>query len=400
MLSSNIGLDHIAVYVPNQYLSSVDLAHARQIDPNKFTIGIGIKEISVPSPAEDVVVMAANAGYQVLQEAGVLPSEIGLLIVGTESAVDGAKPVAIQVHELLGIQSACRVYDTIHACIGATYGVLSALDWLAADSSRSYALVIASDIARYGKASPGEPTQGAGAVALLISRHPRLMTLQEISNYSKNVYDFWKPKEEIYPMVNGVYSAQCYLEAVTQCFTGLIINQKSTFLYHTPYPKLVQQAHTQVLEVVDSTIDKKPHYDKYVSCSSLYPSRVGNIYTGSLWLSLVSFLENIYASESNSLIELQEGCYLFSYGSGCSSVLMRGEFSANCREMVQKMKLSLRLEQRVQISVEEYEMLMYSPDDVKKNYLNTGYFKFEGIHNKERKYSVCKETVFFEVENG
>src|SRR3989344_5311695 len=91
MLSSNIGLDHIAVYVPNQYLSSVDLAHARQIDPNKFTIGIGIKEISVPSPAEDVVVMAANAGYQVLQEAGVLPSEIGLLIVGTESAVDGAQ---------------------------------------------------------------------------------------------------------------------------------------------------------------------------------------------------------------------------------------------------------------------------------------------------------------------
>jgi hydroxymethylglutaryl-CoA synthase len=149
----NIGIDHISTYIPFRYLSLCDLALARNVDVNKFTIGIGIKEMAVPMPEEDVVVLAANAGFRVLNEAGVLPEEIGLLIVGSESAEDKSKPTATLVHDLLGISSSCRVYDIIHACVGATYGLLSALDWVR-QPKNNYALVIASDIARYGIGSP------------------------------------------------------------------------------------------------------------------------------------------------------------------------------------------------------------------------------------------------------
>ena len=39
------------------------------------------------------------------------------------------------------------------------------------------ALVVGADIARYGVGTPGEPTQGAGAVALVVSSAPRLLAL-------------------------------------------------------------------------------------------------------------------------------------------------------------------------------------------------------------------------------
>ena len=327
-MSDMVGIDHIAAYVPNQYLPLEELAKARNVEPSKFLVGIGIREMAVSSPWEDVVVLAANAGYAVLKEAGISPKDIGLLIVGTESAVDLAKPTAIHVHELLDTSSSCRVYDTTHACVGATYGVLSAIDWIRGSSSSKYALVIASDIVKYGKDTPGEPTQGAGAVAILVSRAPRLMALEEISTYSKNVYDFWKPLSLEYPVINGRYSAECYQEAALECFKALQIDKNAAFIYHTPYPKLVKQTHARVVRMLCENLDWMRHYEEKVSSSIIYAARIGNIYTGSLWLALISFLENYYDSAKelpavgDKVKNEYDSCYLFSYGSGCSAVLI------------------------------------------------------------------------------
>ncbi len=40
-------------------------------------------------------------------------------------------------------------------------------------------LVIATDTARYGLSSGGEPTQGAGAVAMVIAHNPSILALNE-----------------------------------------------------------------------------------------------------------------------------------------------------------------------------------------------------------------------------
>lgn len=390
--STNIvGLDHVAAYVPNQYLPMEDLARARGVEPSKYLVGIGIKEMAVPSQEEDVVVLGANAGRDVLEEAGISPKDVGLLIVGTESAEDKSKPTATHIHDLLGISSNCRVYDVIHACIGATYGVLTAIDWVR--GSGKYALVIASDIAKYGIGAPGEATQGAGAVAMLISRNPRLMALEEIGAFSKNVYDFWKPLDRDFPIVKGVYSAECYTEAVLKCFSGRKIDRNAAFLYHTPYPGIVKQAHAKVVKMFDEHVDPQQHYKNRVASSILYASRVGNIYTGSLWLSLVSFLENHLASATESEVsdrgteEGLVGCYMFSYGSGCGAVLMRGELSRTWAIMAQKLKVGERLGKRVKLSIEEYERLMYSREAVRWNQPTYSHFKFEGVRDNERVYA-------------
>ena len=392
----NIGVDHIAAYIPNQYLALEDLALARNVDPKKFLVGLGNREMSIASPNEDIVVLASNAGKRVLEEAGVDPGDLGLLIVGTESAFDRAKPTATHVHELLGIGNACRVFDVIHACAGATYGVLSAIDWLH-NQNNKYALVIASDIATYGKGSSGEPTQGAGAVAILLTANPRLMTLTEVSSYSKNVYDFWKPWDKEFPIVDGVYSSQCYLEAVRNCFQEQKIDQDAAFLYHTPYPKLIKHAHSNVISRLNLKLDVEKHYQKKVAPFSNFSSRIGNIYTGSLWLTMANFLETCHVSQKSLQQNSDEasykysGCYLFSYGSGCGAVLMRGLLSKEWSSMTKLLNINKMLDNRLRLTVEQYESLI-DGNEIGKDCLSRSFFKFEGLQNAQRQYTQLSQN--------
>ena len=53
----------------------------------------------------------------------------------------------------------------------------------------------------------GEPTQGAGAVAMMISHEPSILTLNDDAvAYTEDVYDFWRPTGHKYPLVAGALS--------------------------------------------------------------------------------------------------------------------------------------------------------------------------------------------------
>src|SRR5579863_1222374 len=174
-----IGIDAIALAVPEGYLDLADLADARGVAPGKFIDGLGVTRMSVARAHEDPVALAATASRRLLDRANIDPSTIGLCVVGTETAVDHSKPVAAYLHRLLGLPQQCRVFEAKHACFGGTAGLLAALDWIASGSARGRkALIVCTDIARYQLSTAGEPTQGAGAVALVVSENPRLMALE------------------------------------------------------------------------------------------------------------------------------------------------------------------------------------------------------------------------------
>src|SRR5512139_247831 len=160
-MKTRIGIDSLAVATPRRYLDITDLANARGVDA-----------------------------------AGIDKRQLGLIVVGTETGVDHSKPVASFVHGLLELPRAMRVYDTQHACYGGTAGLMTAVEWIASGAAdgRS-ALVICSDIARYGLATAGEPTQGAGAVAMIVSADPRLVQIDigVSGTSSTHVHDFWRP---------------------------------------------------------------------------------------------------------------------------------------------------------------------------------------------------------------
>ncbi len=87
-----------------------------------------------------------------------------------------------------------------------------AYNWIRAGRNRGRsALVIATDTALYARGDDGEATQGAGAVAMLISEDPNLVELSAEQGYgSADETDFLKPNQQ-FPSVDGKRSVQVYL---------------------------------------------------------------------------------------------------------------------------------------------------------------------------------------------
>ena len=61
-MSAGVGIERLAVYVPQYALRLTDLAAARGTPAEKLTAGLGVREMAIAPPCEDVVTLAATAG--------------------------------------------------------------------------------------------------------------------------------------------------------------------------------------------------------------------------------------------------------------------------------------------------------------------------------------------------
>jgi len=375
--NSSIGIDAIAFHGPRCYVDMAELATARGIDPAKYQKGLGQLKMAVATPCEDTVTMAAQAGRKALEKFGIDASEIGMLIVGTETGIDHSKPTAVYVHELLDLSQNCRTFETKHACYGATAGMTSAIDWIAAGRARGKkALVIASDIARYGIGTPGEPTQGAGAVAMVISNNARLVAIdsQTIGDYTRQVMDFWRPLYSKYAFTDGHYSIECYLDALTGAWeaarenagddTRFTIDNIEACFYHVPFTAMARKAHFRHYEIDfsmnetgENLSDEQAQqriissYQKRVSPWLSINAEVGNIYTGSLFLAMMDYLrQNKNKGDAN--------ISLFSYGSGCGASYFIASVHPDAAQFARLCDPSEELNKRRKLSVDEYESVL------------------------------------------
>jgi len=98
------------------------------------------------------------------------------------------------------------------ACLAGTQAIDDAYNWIRAGRNRDRpAIVITTDTALYARGDPGEATQGAGAVAMLIDEDPSIVALSTEQGYgSKDETDFLKPNQQ-FPSVDGKRSVQVYL---------------------------------------------------------------------------------------------------------------------------------------------------------------------------------------------
>jgi hydroxymethylglutaryl-CoA synthase len=380
-MKTRVGIDAMAVAVPRRFVDIEDLARARGIDPAKFTVGLGAREMAVAEPGEDTVALAAQAAERVLAHAD--RDNLGMLVVGSETGVDHSKAVASFVHGLLELPRSMRVFDTQHACYGGTAGLMAAAEWIAsgAAAGRS-ALVICSDIARYGVNTAGEPTQGAGAIAMIVRENPALLELDvgASGTASSHVHDFWRPLGHREAQVDGHYSVQCYLEALSTAYTGWKhhdLQPLARICYHVPFCKMARKAHA-ALRAVDGLPDDDRSFAEQVAPSLVACSRVGNIYTGSLYLALAGLLD----AQATELASRRIG--MFSYGSGCTSEFYSGTVSPRAAERIAQTNLAGVLAERERIDVAEYERIMALTAPMP----GARRFQFTGVENHRRQYSV------------
>ena len=432
-----VGIDRITFATPNCYLSMRDLAIARGIDPNKFTIGIGQSQQAVPPNHQDIVTLGAQAALQLMPY--IDSNRLKMVIVGTESGVDASKSSALYIHKLLNLSSWVRCVEVKEACYGGTAALMMARDYVLAHPG-AQVLVIAADIARYGVGTPGEVTQGAGAVAMLVRENPRVLQINDDSVVkSAEIQDFWRPVYQSTALAHGKFSTEQYIRMFCDVWqrysaeNACNFNDFEAICFHLPYTKMGLKALRAGLEEnsgaphacdgvlpendgVSITSDTRERLLARYQDSTQYSRRIGNIYTGSLYLGLISLLDYDYfrnsgdssstvACDSSSATHTNESptrlspllpgqkIGLFSYGSGAVAEFFSATLVPGWRSALFSNQHIKTLNNRTQLSVSQYEEMFnsaapYSPQDFVSSQKNRSGARFvlDSITSQERNY--------------
>ncbi len=478
---SEVGIDDIALHFPRLYFGMEDFAKFRGADFGKLNRGLGLSAMAIPDVHEDTATMGANAVTRLIDRNGLDPSSIGRIYLGTESALDGAKPTATYIMDMLeqrystthGIDCFrnCDVVDLTFACIGAVDAMHNTLDWAArgGEGRDRVGIVVFADNAKYDLGSSGEYTQGAGGGAILIRHNPRLLSIPDIWGVSTMpVHDFFKPRREVdtrtvienvldlaresgesirgnlaekilkflprsskkddvlfeneklmihkdTPIFDGQFSNRCYSESVKQAFIDfraksieegrydpkadeILTNQWSRIIVHLPYafqgkrmfPDVFRhdRRHLPVWGKITEEIGPEPlpgdfpdtpkGLDEFERANDTYrrliskteefrsfaedriektqraSSLIGNQYTGSIFLALMSSMESDYLDNS------EMGGHrigLCGYGSGAKAKVFEGIVQPQWREIASRFHLFERLSTRHAINKTIYEAL-------------------------------------------
>eukprot|EP01095_Lingulamoeba_sp_RSL-Kostka_P017464 TRINITY_DN906_c0_g1_i2.p1 TRINITY_DN906_c0_g1~~TRINITY_DN906_c0_g1_i2.p1 ORF type:complete len:498 (+),score=146.84 TRINITY_DN906_c0_g1_i2:33-1526(+) len=495
ILDPNIGIVAIDIYFPHTCVDQTDL----EIYDNcvgKYTIGLEQKKMSFCSDREDVVSMGLTVVNSLMEKYSIDYKDIGRLEVGSESNHDKSKSIKSCLMQLFDENNDVVGADCINACYGGTAALLNSVNWLKAkyyskeisklnkklknnnvenidndeddedddDDGYKYALVVVSDIAVY-ESGTARATGGCGALAILLGVDaPIVIDDNSIGSYMSNDWDFYKPNNSPFPVVDGRYSVTCYTDALSNCqskFTNKLKKQTKNnslslfqhfdyFIYHSPYSKLVKKSfarmyYNEFLSLYDNenvtlTQEQKNNYSKIsqailneqnnnsnnnkdsveqftrllektiikliendfnekVESSTRLCKQIGNIYTGSLYLSLLSL---IYFENDDNLIGKK--LLAFSYGSGvCSSL-----FYFRIRKSVQLIKnklenLESKLNQRNTVTVNtflqtltSYESTLSQPDytpitPTTDDYISSGTFYLNQIDSMYQRTYTLKQ---------
>ncbi|WP_427870831.1 hydroxymethylglutaryl-CoA synthase [Leucobacter luti] len=349
----SVGIHDLEVATSHFVVSLSELAEHNGTDPAKYLIGLGQREMSFPAPDEDAVTIGAEAAAELLARTGV--EGITTLLFATESGIDQSKAAGLWVHRLLGLPASMRVAEVKQACYGGT-AALQAAAGMVARAPQERVLVIASDVARYALDSPGEPTQGAGAVAMLVSAAPALVELDPVSGrFTAEVDDFWRPNGMLEALVDGELSVAAYLDGVESSWLDLAarggpsVERLAAILFHQPFGKMAQKGLRRLSSVVGRDLDGAGN-----TAGEAINSRMGNSYAASVYAALAGLLEYGLGEEP---LSTGDRIGWFSYGSGSVSEFLTGTVGPAATTRSGSGGIAAKLDARAALGVPEYRAL-------------------------------------------
>jgi len=253
---NNIGISGLAAYLPPYRVWLEDWCEWTGSPWPKIREVVG-RSFRLRGPEQSVYTMAATAVLRLIRQYDIDPGEIGFLGFGTESSTDNSAGAiilkgmidrALKADGQAMISRSCEVPEFKHACLGGVYAMKGALRFLATDGSGSKAIVVCCDIAEYARGSTGEPTQGAGAVAMLLEADPKLAVVDLARSGSASDYrimDFRKPMVRFcgqdrgeshhvqdFPVFNGKYSTTCYIDETLHALDDMYRKRELVAIEH------------------------------------------------------------------------------------------------------------------------------------------------------------------------
>lgn len=374
------------VFAGTAFVDVRKLADHRQLDVTRFE-NLLMQQKSVALPCEDPVSFAVNAAKPLVDALSAAAKErIEMVITCTESAFDFGKSMSTYCHHLLGLSRNCRLFELKNACYSGVAGLQMAINFILSQASPgAKALVIATDISRFMMEAGGEgltmersftePSGGAGAVAMLVSETPLVFQADIGANgyYGYEVMDTCRPSADS-EAGDADLSLLSYLDCCENAFreyqqrvAGVDYVESFGYLaFHTPFGGMVKGAHRKLMRsLVRASPDAiEADFNRRVAPGLVYCQRVGNIMGATTGLSLISTIENGDFDTPQRI-----GC--FSYGSGCCSEFFSGIVTRQGQQQLRALGIQERLDQRYELSMDEYDELLASSSAVRFGTRNT-----------------------------
>ena len=393
MNANKVGLGDLRFYVPRNEIQLTDLVARRIAEKPELKKHLdralqttGQRAIRFPAPSEDTATMAAEAARELL--AGNDWEKVaGLrwLVTGTETGVDHSKPVSAYVQGMLAksglnLPTSLATFQVQHACAGGSLGMLTVAGMLAISREpKDTGLVLSSDISRYSLSSTAEITQGAGAVAMLVERDPRLLEFDPASaGYAAHdVDDFFRPLGSTTAKVKGGYSMECYLQSLFEAWddhTGRLgVDRKAwmagldAVVLHTPFRNMPEIAMKRLL-ARDLGLDEE-EANAWLAERSFFDSvdiiaDIGNSYSASIFIFLASTLRSLRARFGDAVVGKK---ILFaSYGSGNVMTVFTGTVAQGAGEVIDAWDLDAVMADSRAASMEDYDLWTsgYEPEEL------------------------------------
>ena len=116
-------------YVPPKIVSNADFAERMDTSDEWIAQRTGIKERRIVAPGQGTLDLSVQASRQALEEAGLSPEEIDLIVIATATPEHTLPSTACELQSALG----CRwipAFDISAACSGYVYAMVSAAQYL------------------------------------------------------------------------------------------------------------------------------------------------------------------------------------------------------------------------------------------------------------------------------
>ncbi len=299
--SRDVGLVGYGAYVPRYRLPASEVSRVW----TESTTGLPIKEKAVPGLDEDVATMSIEAARNALARAGIPPTEIRAVWVGSESHPYAVKPTSTIVAEAIGAVPNTQAADWQFACKAGTEAMQAAMGFVGSGMAQ-YALAIGMDTAQGRPGDALEYTAGAGGAAYLLGPAEQSLAIFEGSySFVTDTPDFWRRQHELYPEHGQRFTGEpAYFKHITSAAETFMEKSGTTAkdyryaVFHQPNLKFPQRVAKQ-LGFTDEQIK-----------TGLLVGVIGNTYAGSAMIGLTAVLDEARAGDRILLV---------SFGSGAGS---------------------------------------------------------------------------------
>ncbi len=242
-----IGICGYGSYVPRFRIKADTIAKQWGMDAESIKKGLLLYEKTVPNIDEDTITISVESAKNALKRAGIPPSDIGAVYVGSESHPYVVKPSGTVVAEALGITPDVHIADFEFACKAGTEAMFVCYSHVKAGLIK-YGLAIGADTSQGAPGDALEYSASAGGTAFIFGKDKIIAEVLETYSFTTDTPDFWRREHEFYPRHGGRFTGeQAYFRHIISAGkeimkkAGLTPKDFEYAVFHMPNGKFPQQ---------------------------------------------------------------------------------------------------------------------------------------------------------------